>query len=97
MSIAEQAIGAVPLPLVESHFLALPKPQKLAFGLCNTQPYALRTATLRLKTGGYLFAPMVGLGSPFDIDRLPFELIGQRMRKMSAQDWINHYESTLKK
>jgi len=30
-------------------------------------------------------------------DEIPFKLIGELMRKMSAQDWINLYESKLKK
>ena len=30
-------------------------------------------------------------------DEIPFKLIGELMRKMSAQEWINLYESKLKK
>jgi hypothetical protein len=30
-------------------------------------------------------------------DEIPFNLIGELMRKMSAQEWINLYESKLKK
>ena len=32
-----------------------------------------------------------------NFDEIPFELIGELMRKMSAQEWINLYESKLKK
>ena len=31
------------------------------------------------------------------LDDIPFKLIGELMRKMSAQEWINLYESKLKK
>ena len=31
------------------------------------------------------------------LEEIPFELIGELMRKMSAQEWINLYESKLKK
>ena len=31
------------------------------------------------------------------LDEIPFKLIGELMRKMSAQEWINLYESKLKK
>ena len=31
------------------------------------------------------------------LDDIPFKLIGDLMRKMSAQEWINLYESKLKK
>ena len=31
------------------------------------------------------------------MDDVPFELIGELMRKMSPQDWINKYESAFKK
>jgi hypothetical protein len=30
-------------------------------------------------------------------DQIPFELIGQLMKKMSVQDWINIYEKNMKK
>lgn len=30
-------------------------------------------------------------------DQIPFELIGQLMKKMSVQDWINMYEKNMKK
>jgi hypothetical protein len=32
-----------------------------------------------------------------NLDEIPFKLIGELMRKMSAQEWINLYESKLKK
>ncbi|SFZ90535.1 protein of unknown function (DU1801) [Flaviramulus basaltis] len=31
------------------------------------------------------------------IDQIPFELIGELTRKMSVQEWINIYESAIKK
>lgn len=30
-------------------------------------------------------------------DKIPFELLGELVSKMTVQDWIQHYESTLKK
>jgi hypothetical protein len=30
-------------------------------------------------------------------DDIPYQLIGELMRKMSAKDWINIYEKNLKK
>ncbi|MGZ2371414.1 DUF1801 domain-containing protein [Ancylomarina sp. YFZ004] len=30
------------------------------------------------------------------VDQIPFELIGQLVAKMSAQEWIDHYESLIK-
>ena len=32
-----------------------------------------------------------------NLDEIPYKLIGELMRKMSAQEWINLYESKLKK
>ena len=32
-----------------------------------------------------------------NLEEIPFKLIGELMRKMSAQEWINLYESKLKK
>ena len=31
------------------------------------------------------------------MDEIPFELIGELTKKMSGEEWINIYESTLKK
>jgi hypothetical protein len=31
------------------------------------------------------------------IEQIPFRLIGELMKKMTVKDWINAYESTLKK
>lgn len=31
------------------------------------------------------------------IDEIPYDLIGELMKKMSVEEWINIYESNLKK